>query len=216
MVKRLHLDFSYFHHGYFRNDPLYAESLPVEVELPDLDDNATASFTLTLNGDETATLSKIIFRGNEVSKSLRVRIGKQSKSLFGAILIKPTIYYNKGTRGEILVQRTGFVAAAGRYGAVISASLQPNTKNIIDVRCVDNSIPRAENILKTIINIYNENWVKNRNQISVSTNEFIKERLAVIEEELGDVDQDIAGYKSANAMPDVMAVAAQALSLIHI
>ncbi len=211
MVKRLHLDFSYFHHGYFRNDPLYAESLPVEVELPDLDDNATASFTLTLNGDETATLSKIIFRGNEVSKSLRVRIGKQSKSLFGAILIKPTIYYNKGTRGEILVQRTGFVAAAGRYGAVISASLQPNTKNIIDVRCVDNSIPRAENILKTIINIYNENWVKNRNQISVSTNEFIKERLAVIEEELGDVDQDIAGYKSANAMPDVMAVAAQAM-----
>ena len=211
MVKRLHLDFSYFRPGYFRNDPLYAESLPVEVELPDLDDNATASFTLTLNGDETATLSKIVFRGNEVSKSLRIRIGKQSKSLFGAILIKPTIYYNKGTRGDILVQRIGFVAAAGRYGAVISASLQPNTKNIIDVRCVDNSIPRAENILKTIINIYNENWVKNRNQISVSTNEFIKERLAVIEEELGDVDQDIAGYKSANAMPDVMAVAAQAM-----
>ena len=211
MVKRLHLDFSYFRPGYFRNDPLYAESLPVEVELPDLDDNATASFTLTLNGDETATLSKIVFRGSEVNKSLRVRIGKQSKSLFGAILIKPTIYYNKGTRGDILVQRIGFVAAAGRYGAVISASLQPSTKNIIDVRCVDNSIPRAENILKTIINIYNENWVKNRNQISVSTNEFIKERLAVIEEELGDVDQDIAGYKSANAMPDVMAVAAQAM-----
>ena len=211
MVRRLHLDFSYFRPGFFRNDPLYAASLPVEVELPDLDDNATASFTVTLNGDETVTLSKIIFRGEEISKSLRVKIGKASKSPFGTILVKPTLYYNKGTRGEILVQRASFVAAAGRYGGLISASLQPNTKNIIDVQCVDNSIPRAENILKTIVNIYNENWVKNRNQISVSTNEFIKERLAVIEEELGNVDQDIAGYKSANAMPDVMAVAAQAM-----
>ena len=211
LVKRLHLDFSYFRPGYFRNDPLYAESLPVEVELPDLDDNATASFTLTLNGDETATLSKIVFRGSEVNKSLRVKIGKTSKSPFGAILVKPTLYYNKGTRAEILVQRIGFVATAGRYGGRITASLQPNTRNIIDVRCVDTSIPRAENILKTIVNIYNENWVKNRNQVSVSTNEFIKERLAVIEGELGDVEGDIADYKSSHGMLSVEQAAGQAI-----
>ena len=32
----------------------------VEVELPDLDDNANVSFTLTLNGDETASISHIV------------------------------------------------------------------------------------------------------------------------------------------------------------
>ena len=211
MVKRLHLDINYFRSGYLRDEPLYAETLPVEVEFHSLDDNASAGFRLTLNGDSTATLSDIVLRGEPIDTLYGVKIGKKSKSPFGYITVKPTLYYKKGMQADILVRRVGYLAAAQRYGTLVTAELQASTKNIIDVICTDNSIPRAENILKTIVNIYNENWVANRNQISVSTNEFIKERLAVIEEELGDVDQDIAGYKSAHAMPDVTAVAAQAM-----
>ena len=211
MVKRLHLDISYYRSGFFRDEPLYAETLPVEVEFHELDDNAAAGFTLTMNGDETATLTEMTLRGESVEKSCRIKIGTRCKSPFGAITIKPTLYYKKGMKADILVRRTGYLSASQHYGNIVSAALQTDTKNIIDVVCVDQSIPRAENILKTIVNIYNENWVANRNQISVSTNEFIKERLAVIEEELGDVDQNIAGYKSAHAMPDVAAVAAQAM-----
>ena len=212
MVKRLHLDISYFSPGYFRNDPLYAETLPIEVEFHELDDNTQASFTLTLNGNETASMSDIKLHGEDLGKGTMVRIGKKCKTPIGAITVKPSLYYKKGAREKIVVERSGYLAAAQRYGGIVTASIQPNTKNIIDIVCVDNSIPRAENILKTIVNIYNENWVQNRNLISVSTNEFIKERLAVIEEELGDVDQNIAGYKSANAMPSVEAVAGQAMA----
>ena len=212
LVKRLHLDLSYFSPGYFRDEPLYAETLPVEVEFHELDDNAFASFTLTLNGDSTVTLSDIILRGEPQGKSLRMHVGKKSKSPFGLMTVRPTLYYKKDLHGDILVNRTSYTTAAQIYGAKITASQQEETKSIIDIRCVDNSIPRAENILRTIVSIYGEQWVKNRNQISVSTNEFIKERLAVIEAELGNVDQDIAGYKSAHAMPDVMAVAGQAMA----
>lgn len=211
MVKRLHLNVSYFRPGYFRDDPLYAETLPVEVEMHDLDDNAFASFTLNLNGDETATLSNITLRGESTEKDCRVKLGQKSKSPIGSITVKPTVYYQKRMKAKILVKRVGYLAAAQRYDGLISATLRDDALNIINVSCVDNSISRAENVLKTLINIYNENWVQNRNQVSVSTNEFIKERLAVIEEELGDVDQNIAGYKSAHAMPDVSAVAAQAM-----
>ena len=211
LVKRLHLDFCYFRPGYFRDEPLYAETLPVEVELPDLDDNATASFTLTLNGDGTATLSDMILRGESVDGTCHINIGKKCKSPFGFITVKPSLYYDAKLRSVILVRRTGYVATAGRYGGMITAALQTGTKNIIDVICVDNSIPRADNILKTIVNIYNENWVKNRNQVSVSTNEFIKERLAVIEAELGDVEGDIAAYKSSHGMLSVEQAAGQAV-----
>ena len=211
LVKRLHLDFSYFRPGYFRDEPLYAETLPVEVELHDLDDNASASFRLTLDSNGKATLSDVILRGAPIDGVYRLSLGKKHKSPLGTITIKPTIYYQQGEQQEILVRRVGFVATAGHYGALISASLQPNTRNIIDVTCVDNSIRRAENILKTVVNIYNENWVKNRNQVSVSTNEFIKERLAVIEDELGDVEGDIASYKSSHGMLSVEQSAGQAI-----
>ena len=210
--KRLHLDLSYFSPGYFRDEPLYAETLPVEVELHELDDNATASFTLTLNGDSTATISDIVLRGEPQEKPYHLKIGKRCSTPFGAMTIKPTLYFNKNMKGDILVRRTSFVTAAQIYGAKITATQQEDTRSIIDIRCFDNSISRAENILRTIVSIYGEQWVKNRNQISVSTNEFIKERLAVIEKELGNVDQDIAGFKSAHAMPDVNAVAGQAMA----
>jgi len=212
LVKRLHLDLSYSRPGFFRDEPLYAESLPVEVEFHELDENAFATFMLTLNGDSTATLSDITLRGTSIEKTIRLPLGKKCKSPFGAMTIRPTLYYKKGMKGDILVSRTSYTAAAQIYGSKISASQQEDTKSIIDIRCVDNSISRAENILRTIVSIYGEQWVKNRNQISVSTNEFIKERLAVIEQELGNVDKNIAGFKSAHAMPDVMAVAGQAMA----
>ena len=212
LVKRLHLDLSYWRPGYFRDEPLYAETLPVEVELHDLDDNATATFTLTLNGDSTVTVADIVVRDVPYDEHYRLQTGKKCRLPFGTMTVKPTLYYNSGMQGDILVRRTSFNTAAQIYGSKISAAQQEETRSIIDIKCVDNSISRAENILRTIVSIYGEQWVKNRNQISVSTNEFIKERLAVIEKELGNVDQDIAGFKSAHAMPDVNAVAGQAMA----
>ena len=211
LVKRLRLDFSYYRPGFFRDDVLYATTLPVEVEIDSLEDNTTASFQLTLNGDGSATLTDIVLRGETVETPCRVAVGKKCKSPLGVITVKPTLYYKKDQQADILVRRTGFNAAASRYGGMITASLQPGTRNIIDVRCVDTSIPRAENILKTVVNIYNENWVQNRNQVSVSTNEFIKERLAVIESELGDVEGTIASYKSSHGMLSVEQAASQAV-----
>jgi len=211
MVKRLHLDISYFRPGFFRDDPLYAATLPIEIEFDSITDDTTVDFKVKLTGDSTANISEIVLRGEPVDGAFDVRMNKPAQLPFGEMTLKPSLYYKKDSRESILIKRVGFLQASQSYGSRITAKLKPETKNIIDIVCVDNSIARADNILKTIVNIYNENWVQNRNQISVSTNEFIKERLAVIEEELGDVDENIADYKSAHAMPSVEAVAAQAM-----
>ena len=57
-----------------------------------------------------------------------------------------------------------------------------------------------------LIAVYNGNWLKDKNQVMVSTSMFINDRLQIIEKELGSVDDDISSYKSANLMPDVGAV----------
>lgn len=74
---------------------------------------------------------------------------------------------------------------------------------ILELSYTDVSTRRAEDILSAVIDIYNEVWVKNRSRVSDSTSRFIDERLAIIERELGNVDTDIANYKSKNLMPDV-------------
>lgn len=70
--------------------------------------------------------------------------------------------------------------------------------SVCGVRC-------AEDILNTLISVYNENWVKDKNQIAISTSMFINDRLGVIEGELGSVDENISTYKGENLLPDVQA-----------
>lgn len=62
---------------------------------------------------------------------------------------------------------------------------------------------RAEDILNMVIDVYNERWIKAKNEITVSTTNFIDQRLDVLVKELGNVDQDISSYQSQNMIPDV-------------
>lgn len=57
--------------------------------------------------------------------------------------------------------------------------------------------------MNTLIQVYNDRWVLDKNQVAVSTSHFISERLGVIEGELGNVDTDISSFKSQHLMPDL-------------
>ena len=212
MVKRLHLEMAYYQDGFFKRTLLYAQKLPVEVTLSEMNDNESAEFLLNLQADGKVVISNIKRKEQDLDGSVTLQLDKEATSPLGKIKVSPSIYYKKGQTAEIIVVRNGITSTTKQIDKKIKAQLHEKKTNIIDITCQDESIDRAENILNTLVSIYNENWIKNRNQISVSTNEFIKERLAVIEKELGNVDNDISSYKSAHSMPDVAAVASQALS----
>lgn len=212
MVQRLHLNMSYSRPGFFKDLPLYAESLPIEVVMHDVADNDVASFRLKLEADGSVKMSNMTKGKEKLQGEVALKLDKKQSTPYGKVTVSPSLYYKKGQTAEINVTRISINSASKKYNSAISAKLQEKNSNIIDVQCVDVSTARAENILNTIVNIYNENWIKNRNQISVATSEFIKERLEVIEQELGSVDDDISSYKSAHSMPDVNAVASQAMS----
>ena len=200
VVRRLHLDVNYSRPGFFQDKPLYASNLPVEVEFHDMNDWETASFTLHIHPDETITLSNITHQNQEVPGELTLKLGVKHKTSLGCITVTPAKGYWKGMTDEILVQRIGYGPAAGYYGARVAAAVQKETSSIIDIYCNDVLPNRAENILNTIVAVYNEQWVKNRNQAIIATNEFIMDRLAVIEQELSDVENNMADYLSANVL----------------
>lgn len=67
---------------------------------------------------------------------------------------------------------------------------------IIDLSYKDHSTVEAYNILSLVIQVYGERWVDYRLEVTRNTSKFIKERLALLEQELGIVDDSIAKYKS--------------------
>ena len=91
------------------------------------------------------------------------------------------------------------------YSNALVAELGNEDATIINLSINDTSIRKAEDILNTLIEVYNENWIRDKNQIAVSTSQFISDRLGVIESELGHVDENISSYKSEHLLPDVQA-----------
>lgn len=85
----------------------------------------------------------------------------------------------------------------------MEVSRNDKQSTIIDIEYKDVSPARAEDFLNTLIDVYNESWVKDKNKIAVSTSKFINDRLQVIEQELGNVDSNISSYKSNNLIPDM-------------
>ena len=67
----------------------------------------------------------------------------------------------------------------------------------------DVSASRAEDVLNTLIAVYNEDAIEDKNRITVNTSEFIAERLVIIEQELGSVDTDIETFKREHQLTDI-------------
>ena len=211
LVRRLHLDIDYAHDGTFHKEVVYGISLPVTVRFDSIDNGTSAFMVLAVAPDSTATISDMRLNGQEVPGTLRVRLGSTVRTPLGRITVAATPSYIPGaTKDRLEVTRKPLDAAAQSVRSRIRAT-QRKGASIIDIAFSDESTARAEDVLNTLISVYNENWVKDRNQRTISTNEFIKDRLSIIEQELGNVEQSISDYKSEHLMPDVQAVGSMAL-----
>ncbi len=207
VTARLALNMTYTVEGRFHKEIIYGKQLPVRVTLGGLRDDESAEMQLHLNEDGTYTLSELTRNGATLGGKVNGRLNETVASPYGKLTVETTPNYSKGTTGDIGVSRIPVTAAASMASGGLGV-VQPDEKtNIIQLFYQDVNTQRGDDILNTLIDVYNENWVKDKNQIAVSTSLFINERLGVIEGELGHVDSDISSYKSANLLPDVKAVA---------
>ena len=206
VVKRLRLDMNYFVPGKFHRQVAYGLTLPVDVTISDLPENESAGFTLEVQPDGTLFLSDFIRNGTDLDeKDIKGSLLDSIPTPLGKIIINTTPNYVKGKAYTLYVGKSNLYNAVNSCSSNLSVSLNNEKASVIDLAFKDNSTQRAEDILSMLISVYNENWVKDKNQIAVSTSMFINERLGVIEQELGNVDEDISSYKSEHLLPDVQA-----------
>lgn len=206
VVKRLHLDMNYLLPGRFHDQVAYGSTLPLTVTMPDLSDNASGQCVIGLHGDGSVELSEFLQNGTEmpVSGPVTGRLLDTLATPLGRIIVQPTPYLKPETEyPAIRVTKANLYGTVSAYSSKLKVSINDSKASVIDLTINDVSIQRAEDILNTLISVYNENWVRDKNQIAVSTSMFINERLGIIEQELGNVDENISSYKSENLLPDV-------------
>ena len=211
VVSRLHLNMTYMADGHFHNETLYGNNLPVTVAMINLPSSSTASFDVELDGGNIVLLSNFVKNGEELGDAsvIKSKLNQMILTPLGKVVVSPSASFHGRIPNKMVIHLSSSTLqeAVERYSANLSISQADEKSNIIALSYNDVSTQRAENILSTLIAAYNESWIKDKNQIAVSTSMFITERLGVIEGELGNVDNDISSFKSSNLLPDVQEAA---------
>ncbi len=213
VVKRLDLDVNYFTSGTFHDNVAYGTTLPVTVDFTEGLAEKHVSFNLDLAKGGTYKITDVTsgeqkFEGKTFSGAL----GDTITTPLGALVVKKSPYYTDGASELLQVEKMPVRAAVASYRGRLGVKVNAEIGSVIDLTFSDRSIERADDVLNMLIEVYNENWIKDRNQIAVSTSNFINERLGVIESELGHVDSDISSYKSEHLIPNVEAASAMYMS----
>lgn len=202
VVQRVHADVSYQIKDGLRSNELYNES-PVLVSLPDALPEQSFSFTMTLKDAKTVTLSD--FSGIEAKPSYEVALSDTVAIIEGMNVVVTATNYLRDSwlNTPIRVQKLPVESMVNYYKNALGIQQEEEEASILTLALKDSSPARAEDVLNTLITVYNEEAIKEKNQVAVNTANFINERLIIIERELGNVESNLESFKQRNQIVDI-------------
>lgn len=212
VVERLRLNDIYTVREGFRDVNLYHRTPVTFISLDSVETPAIA-FNFKTDEKGKVEIENIRISGEGNYTDLNASIGDTVKiGRHRFALAKPKWDASEYTGKSLNYAHLPVKGTSKALAAQVIAALGSDKSSIINLTISRPSIEEADDILRTLIQVYNERWIQDKNQIAVSTSRFIDERLGVIERELGNVDSDISSYKSAHLLPDVEAASSMYMS----
>lgn len=211
VLQRLHADISYQLEDGLRSNELYNQS-PVLLSFPDALPEQHFAFTVTLKEKKSLVLSD--FTGIDVKSDFTVEMYDTVTLSRGMrVVATPTNYYSDSWTGTpIRVAKLPMESMVNYYKSALGIQQEEEESSILTLALKDGSAARAEDILNTLINVYNEEAIKDKNQVAVNTADFINDRLIIIENELGGVESELETFKQRNQIVDIASSAGMYMS----
>lgn len=209
VVDRLHLDLQLSTKEQLHQRPLYKDA-PVNVQFfSRVEAESSLSFDLRILGGNDIELSAFTKNGIPAGgQPLHVKLGQDVRTPVGVLRITATPAFGRVETGTVVtVNKFPLSAVGNMYARRLSVALDDKDGTILRLTMTDEAPQRADDVLLTLIDVYNEKWIQDKNKVAESTFQFISDRLDTISKELGDVDSKISEYKSRNLLPDVQASA---------
>ncbi len=211
-VERLGLETNYTDLMLMRERELYNKT-PYFMSILG-EDNGASSFSFIVRKRDKSSFILDSFTVGGVEMEAKPIVGSFGDSLVtpvGSIRLTESNYFH--TWGDdIRVSWANARSRAAAYAGRMGVSASRDESSVVTLSMTDYTPERARNILATVLDIYNEQWVENKNRAAANTSEFIAERLVILQQELGDIDNDIKEYKQQNRITDVGAVSGQYLA----
>lgn len=104
------------------------------------------------------------------------------------------------------------VSMGRAYARRLRAEPTSKMTSVAVLSILDTSVDRAQDYLSQLVKSYNEDANEDKNEVAQKTEEFIKDRIEVIQGELGETEGRIEGFKRSNELTNLPTDATAALS----
>ena len=206
VVERLGLETRYVESQFLRDVELYTNT-PVEMRMVEGYPRTGFSFLVTKVGDKLL-LEEFRYGGKEIEGKIEGILGEDIETPAGTLKLLPTLKIDN-FKNPIRVSWANSMAVAKGYCGKLSVTLSGKESTVVVLSMVDTYPQRASDILSSLIDVYNQVWISNKNRSSKKTSDFINERLVLIERELGGIENELKDYKASNKLSDMEAISKQ-------
>lgn len=211
VVDKLNLAVTYTTRQGLRTVDLYKRS-PIAVTFVNDNESSACSFRVKLFEDKVAISHFACSRkkgeedDNDKNFSATSPYGEPIVTPNGQIVIDKTLYMDESYAGKTInVSKQNRDVVAARYRTATQSAVANKMSSIINISLKDVVAKRAEDVINTLIDVYNDDAVYDKQQIAEATADFIDARLSIISKELGSVDSDIQSFKNKNNLVDIEA-----------
>ena len=203
VVERLDLQTRYVEKQLLRDVELYHNS-PVQLHLAGM--NPTSGFSLVMRPGkkDQVQLSDFQIKGQLIAETVVGNYGDTLQTPIGSLVV----YANDNIgnfKDDIVASWTNSAAMAKAYSGRLSLSLSNRESTVVVISMTDQFPSRADAVISTLINVYNEEWINNKNRSAINTAQFLNERLVVIEQDLNAVETALKEFKEKNNVSDITA-----------
>ena len=218
VIKSLKLYVSYELDGRLRNHELYKNN-PYIVDMPEnqlVDLHSLIQLKIDRQGDGVHVAGEIyVPRSKE--PILFERSVKELPGSFNTPVGTITLQRNPGVGAE-LPKQTMYATimpleyAAKAYGSRLSVSASSKTTTVAVLNYLDTQPERAIDYLNELFRSYNEDANEDKNEVALKTEEFLKNRISAIREELDATESNLESYKKKNELINLTNDASNALN----
>lgn len=202
-VNTLQLHTSYITSGRVKSTDLYKNSpLLVTMEQSDLDKlNGTIALTAVINKNNSVTITRLINEKEVVTKINQLPALYPTTAGKLTISFRPDVKPVYETPVEVIIRPPLSVVAG--YRGRLSVKPTSKTTSVLDMQLTTTEPAKGIDFLDGLVNTYNQEAIADKMREALNTKDFIDERIAVIDRELGVAERSVEQFKRSQGLTDL-------------
>lgn len=201
VVKQLGLEAVIYRQGKFQNTEVYGKSSPVIVQV--ITEKPGVKYfekpiELSISGNDLKLSSDEL-------KPIKTSFGKTISLPFANIIITKNKEYvpPKEASNQFLLSVSSLQTRTSQIQSILKVALVNKDVTVIRLTMNYAETEKAKAILNKLVQVYNNDAIEDKNSESNKTAEFIDERIRIIGNELGEVENRKERFKEANRITDL-------------